>query len=375
MTLELTGNDAVFVMGDAQDALSMAMSKQSVAAGSGDAKSRAMGLITAGEALAYLKKYEDATASIQEAQGLCGELKYDEGTACCTNAMTTVFLVQGFIEEAIDSGKDALKQFKKAGYKLGEGMALNSLSKVMLKKGDAQLAIKYAKEALATFSAMGQVGCVAMTYFTTADAYMASGDTFAAARAIGKAAGIYEKVNEKVKAAMAYVSMAGIELKAQDYAKVVDYCDKAKATADGDSKVSGAAAEVMVEMALSKGDIPGALSKAKTVIGEYHSGGDAKLETKALLRLASLYVTHGYHEKGAKVAEIAIGLAYGMNDQEDMAAAKSILDGAKHSKVCEEIEVSVARMQDYCHVPATLIVDPGLQPRVQAKYVDAVKRK
>merc|ERR1712187_634580 len=98
----------------------------------------------------------EGTGAIQEAQGLCGELKFEEGIACCTNAMTTVYTVQGFIEEAIDSGKDALKQFKKAGYKLGEGMALNSLSKVMLKKGDAQLATNYAKEALANFSATGQ---------------------------------------------------------------------------------------------------------------------------------------------------------------------------------------------------------------------------
>merc|ERR1711979_91608 len=99
--------------------------------------------------------------------------------------------------EATDSGKDALRQFKKAGYKLGEGMALMSLSKVMLKKGDAQLATKYAKEALATFSATGLVGCVAIGYFTASEAYAASGDTFAAARAIGKAASIYDKVNEK----------------------------------------------------------------------------------------------------------------------------------------------------------------------------------
>merc|ERR1712187_596780 len=224
-------------------------------------------------------------------------------------------------------------------------------------------------------SATGQVGCVAKAYFTASEAYAASGDTFAAARAIGKAASIYEKVNEKVKAAMCYVSMAGVELTAQDYAKVVDYCEKATATAPGDSKVAGAAATVKVDMEVTKEDIPAALTAAKKVIGIYHEGGDTKLETKALTCLASLYLKYGYHEKAAKVAEMALGVAYGLNDQEDMAAAKSMLDGAKHSKVCEEIEVTVARMQDYCHVPIKLIVDPGLQTRVQAKYIDAVKSK
>merc|ERR1712187_676609 len=139
--------------------------------------------------------------------------------------------------------------------------------------------------------------------------------------------------------------------------------------------VLGAAAEISVDVAVSKDDIHGALASAKEVIGIFHAGGEMKSEIKALDRLASLYLKYGYHEKAAKVAEMALGVAYGLNDQEDMAAAKSMLDGAKHSKVCEEIEVTVARMQDYCHVPIKLIVDPGLQTRVQAKYIDAVKSK
>merc|ERR1711879_984354 len=128
-------------------------------------------------------------------------------------------------------------------------------------------------------------------------------------------------------------------------------------------------------MAVSKEDPLAAINAAKKVIGSYHEGSDTKLETQALIKLAGLYLTYGYHEKAAKVAEMALGVAYGLNDNEDMTTAKNMLDGAKHTKVCEEIEVSVARMQDYTHVPVKLIVDPGLQTRVQTKYIEAVKNK
>merc|ERR1712187_390189 len=132
----------------------------------------------------------------------------------------------------------------------------------------------------------GQTGCVAMAYYTLCDANVAMGDTFAAARSLGKAATIYEKVGEKSKAGMCYLGMAKVELKAQDYAKMEDYIAKAKALAVGDAKVSGMAADMMVEVALSKDDIPGAFVAAKKVIGAYHEGGETKLEAKALLRLA-----------------------------------------------------------------------------------------
>merc|ERR1712187_550635 len=200
------------------------------------------------------------------------------------------------------------------------------------------------------------------------------GDTFAAARSIGKAATLYEKAGEKSKAAMAYVAMAGVELKAQAYEKVEDYVTKAKAMAPGDSKVLGAAAEISVDVAVSKDDIHGALASAKEVIGIFHAGGEMKSEIKALDRLACLYLKFGYHEKAAKVAEMGLGVAYGLNDTEAMASLKKALDDAKHTKVCEEIEVTIAKYEDYIRMPSTpVIVDPELQTRMQSKYIDAVK--
>merc|ERR1712061_560130 len=111
------------------------------------------------------------------------------------------------------------------------------------------------------------------------------------------------------------------------------------------------------------------------VVYIYHTAGEAKLEVKALIRLGSLYLKHDYHEKAGKVGEMALGIAYGLNDQEAMKIGKALVDSAKHAKVCEEIDVSVSRMQDYCNVPVNLIVDPGLQTRVQSKYIEVVKAK
>merc|ERR1712203_1109822 len=111
-------------------ALQAAMGQISMAIGSGDAKGRAMGLIKAGAALALLGKYDDAVGQVQEAQGLCGELKFEEGSASALNAMATVYLKQGFFDEAIDAAKDSVKSFKKIGVQKGEAMATVTLAKV-----------------------------------------------------------------------------------------------------------------------------------------------------------------------------------------------------------------------------------------------------
>merc|ERR1712137_528698 len=107
------------------------------------------------------------------------------------NAMTTIYAKQSFFEEAVDAGKDALKMFKKCGFKKGEAVSQNSLAKAFLAKGDAAAAIKAAKESLATFASLGDSPSVAAVYSTVSDAYLVMGDTFRAARTIGKACEVY----------------------------------------------------------------------------------------------------------------------------------------------------------------------------------------
>merc|ERR1712232_81789 len=158
--------------------------------------------------------------------------------------------------------------------------------------------------------------------------------------------------------------MASIEITGKDFGKVADYAAKATAVATeiGDVKVGGAAADVLVDMAIAQGDTIAALNNAKAAAGVYHQGGDSKGEGNALVKLG-------------KVAEMSLGIFYGINDTEGMQRGKALMDGAKHAKVCQEISNTVAAMEDYTHVPTKLIVDPGLNTRIQTKYLEAVKSK
>merc|ERR1711862_471909 len=128
---------------------------------------------------------------------------------------------------------------------------------------------------------------VAAVYFTVSDAYMVKGDTFRAARTIGKAMEVYQGLGDKSKVGNCYVTMATIEIKGKDFGKVADYAAKATAVATeiGDVKVGGAAADVLVDMAIAQGDTIAALNNAKAAAGVYHQGGDAKGEGNALVSL------------------------------------------------------------------------------------------
>merc|ERR1712050_247493 len=126
-------------------------------------------------------------------------------------------------------------------------------------------------------------------------------------------------------------------------------------------------------MALAKDELFEAIALGKKLVGFCHEAGDAKGEADALCRLATIYLGGGKHEQGGKVAEMALAILYGINDQEAMTKAKQLVDSSKHAQVAEEIEVTVSKMSDYCHVPQKLIVDPGLQNRVQTKYLEVVK--
>merc|ERR1712190_76271 len=168
----------------------------------------------------------------------------------------------------------------------------------------------------------------------------------------------------KSKVGSCYVTMASIEIKGKDFGKVADYSGKATAIATeiGDVKVAGAAADVLVDMAIAQGDTVAALNNAKA-------------EGNALVKLGEILLKGGAFEKAGKVAEMSLGIFYGINDTEGMQKGKALMDGAKHAKVCQEISNTVAAMEDYTHVPTKLIVDPGLNTRIQTKYLEAVKSK
>merc|ERR1711862_494005 len=266
------------------------------------------------------------------------------GSASALNAMATVYLKQGFFDEAIDAAKDSAKSFKKAGFQKGEAMANVTLSKVYCEQGEAAAAVKSVKEALATLAAIGDSAAVAAVYLTAcSEAYLCKGDTYRAAKNVAKAIPLYEAMGAKGKVAECYAAMAKIELKGKDYAKASGYVAKAvDASAEaGDPAAGGAAKKVLVDMALDKGEYPKAVAAGKDLIAYYRAAGDSKMEATALLQLGYIMVGAGDHVKAGQLAEMALGIFYGLSDQENMQKGKILLDKAKADKVKEDIEITI----------------------------------
>merc|ERR1719499_1282623 len=184
-----------------------------------------------------------------------------------------------------------------------------------------------------------------------------------------------ERGGAKAKVAECYATMAKIELTGKAYAKVSDYVAKAvEASAEAGAPAAGGAAKaVLVQMALDQDDYPKAVAVGKDLIAYYRNAGDSKMEATALLQLGNIMLDKGDHVKAGQLAEMALGIFYGLSDQENMMKGKVLLDASKTGKVKEEIELTIAKMEDYIHTPTQLIVDPGMGARIQGKYVEVVK--
>merc|ERR1712151_703976 len=182
-------------------------------------------------------------------------------------------------------------------------------------------------------------------------------------------------MGSKGKVAECYAAMAKIELVGKDYEKASGYVAKAvEASAEaGEPASGGAAKKVLVDMALAKDDYPKAVAAGKDLISYYRNAGDSKMEATALLDLGGIMLDKGDHVKAGQLAEMALGIFYGLSDQENMQKGKILLDKSKSDKVKEDIEITISKMEDYIHTPTQLIVDPGMGARIQGKYVEVVK--
>merc|ERR1712032_355221 len=89
---------------------------------------------------------------------------------------------------------------------------------------------------------------------------------------------------------------------------------------------------------------------AKKAAGIYQQLGDKKMEAKSNLTLAKVEVAGNDATK----------------------AGKELMDGAAHSKLVEDINVTLSHATDYMHIPASLVVDPGMTKRIQGRYNEAV---
>jgi len=301
MSLEL---DQVFVIDEsAEEAFGTAHQKMEVARAAGDERGRALALIKAGDALVTMDKPDDAWGYIGEASHMCGEMKFEEGRAAAMNVMTKIHAKKGKdeeeLEEALDSATDALKAFRKLGYRKGEAVALTSLSMVHQASKKATLAVKAAKEALAIFAELGDKRAMAVTYGTVKDSYLAKtpAETFLAAKQMEKAQALYQELGDKSKEASCLLSVAKIE--AADVKKAAAAVHKAAALSAeaGDAKGQAAALDTAVTMLLDGGLYFEAVKAAKQRVTIFRGAGDASEEGRAMLKLGDVFMKNEDAEK------------------------------------------------------------------------------
>merc|ERR1712061_363567 len=191
---------------------------------------------------------------------------------------------------------------------------------------------------------------------------------------MGKAAGVYQSLGDKRMEAKATLTLAKVEVAGGDAAKATAAATSAKGLfmEAGDTKGMGDTYDVLIDMMKAEGKYADALKLAKERTSTFHDAGDMNGEAYSLLKLGELLLESGETVKAGKVAEAALGMFAGMNDMGGMKAGKELMDGAANAKTVEAIEVTLSAASEYMHIPTSLIVDPGLNKRIQEKYSQAV---
>merc|ERR1712048_352359 len=199
---------------------------------------------------------------------------------------------------------------------------------------------------LAIFAELGDKAAMAAVYKTLKEGFLVKTppDTFRAVKQMQKSMAIFEEMGDKSKAAA---------------------CMHFR----GDASVM----ETMMTMFLDAGMYYEAVKIGKERCTTFHNGGDMQGEGMALVKLGSVMMENEAHEKASKIAEAALGIFAGINDMAGLKSAKDLLDGAKHARVVEEINVALNKASEYMHIPSTLVVDPGLNKRIQDAYSTAMQ--
>lgn len=374
--------DQVFVVyEDPATAEQAGHQKQEAARAAGDERGRALGLIKVADAQIQMGRTDEASYYAQEALGVCGEIKFEEGKAAAMNVMTKVLTKKGRdeeeLEEALDSGMDSLKLFRKLSYRKGEACALASVSAVYAAMGRSPQAVKQAKEALTIFAELGDTMGMAQMYIAIKDGFLAKqpADTFKAEKSMLKALEIYNKAGNKSKEAAANHTLAKVAVAAEDFKKASGYLATARELYAGAGDFQGQAAVIatLQGLYLQAGMYSEALVAGQKQCELFQEAGDMSAQAKAMIRLAETMLDNEDHESALKVATDAMNVCVPIGDYDGMQAAKTCMDAANKSKKIEEINIALLAASEWTNIPTSLIVDPGLGARVAGDFATAVR--
>eukprot|EP00420_Gonyaulax_spinifera_P036754 CAMPEP_0197883330 /NCGR_PEP_ID=MMETSP1439-20131203/10185_1 /TAXON_ID=66791 /ORGANISM="Gonyaulax spinifera, Strain CCMP409" /LENGTH=379 /DNA_ID=CAMNT_0043503047 /DNA_START=101 /DNA_END=1240 /DNA_ORIENTATION=+ len=379
MAMEL---DQVFVISeDPNEAYNVGQQKQESARASGDERGRALGLIKVADAAVQSGRTDEAQYFAQEALGICGEMRFEEGKAAAMNVMAKVLTKKGKdeedFEEALDTAMDALKLFRKLSYRKGEAVALGTAAGAYSAMGRSPHAVKHAKEALAIFAELGDALSMAEMYVVAKDGYLAKSppDAFRAEKMMQKALSVYQEGKNKRKEAAANHTLANVAAAGNDYKKASEYLGAARALYADASDFRGQASVMATLQALylQAGMYTEAVGLGQRQVELFQDAGDVGGQAEAMIRLAEIMLDNEDNENAHKVATDALNTCMTIGDYDKMKMAKDVADDAAKAKKVEEIGMALHMAGEWTNIPTSLIVDPGLTRRVADGYASAMR--
>jgi predicted ATPase len=149
-----------------------------------DARSRAMGLRTLGEALEVLDQFDEARGPLEESLALFGELGDELGEASALRALGGLFASHGSTPEAIEALHASIAIYRDAGDKWNVARALNILGDTFFQTGDLERSKTAWEESAAIYNELHDQSATTFPLGGLADVALARGDPERAARHI-----------------------------------------------------------------------------------------------------------------------------------------------------------------------------------------------
>lgn len=343
-------------------------------------KVQVVSMLKAADSLSELNQAEKAMAKATAALDLSEEVRFDLGRGAALAALARIVAKHGGGEEdsefAYDSVQDARRLFRKLDHKKGEALTLWSAAQVESAFGSPQQVVSFAEDAAALFREVGDAAGEATSSMTLADGLVEVGDARRAAAAVKRSMALEASLNLKKKEANCLKKLATIYYtdgeveKGDDAVKAAREVFKGLEDFTGEAEVLGAQRDFYLE----SGRFAQALEKAKELVSLHHSASDQSSEGRALLRLSEMLLGNNDLQRAQRVAEVALGVLNEAQDGDGLKQGIEMLGAIKNASVKMEMQQVIELNRDFMHVPKSMVIDPGLNKRIQAAYSEATRQ-
>eukprot|EP00747_Dinoflagellata_sp_TGD_P162270 gnl/TRDRNA2_/TRDRNA2_179688_c0_seq1.p1 gnl/TRDRNA2_/TRDRNA2_179688_c0~~gnl/TRDRNA2_/TRDRNA2_179688_c0_seq1.p1 ORF type:complete len:406 (-),score=131.25 gnl/TRDRNA2_/TRDRNA2_179688_c0_seq1:178-1251(-) len=357
--------------------MSEAVDMLAAAKASGDNGKKGAGLLKMAGAHIARDENEDGMNALNEAQNIFGDERNESGVAMAGALMAKIWIRRGDTDEAQSNGNDALKRFQKAKNSKGEGYALIVLSSVAEAKGDSNAMLKRGQAAVEIFSTLGEVELCIQACKCCIGGHLGNFDTFEAASSAEHAASLCESLGDTKRQAEFILEVARIETQANDVEKATDMIKKALALFYQTGNVLGQAEALNVFIALhqAKENLAQVIKTSQDVCKLLEKNQLYSELAYALLRLGQIYMDAEIVEEANSKAEKAMGIFFELKDKQGMEMTKEFLKKCTHQRYRLRIIEVLESYGEFCSMPSTLIVDPGMQERIKEEYMKGVGAK